>query len=405
MRLIFPITIGLFLLTHCGRSIQSAGGSSTAGNGIVAGMIRSTEGRPVTGASLYLYATTGELSAATAADSTLSDVNGSYTFNNVAPGTYSVFAKMRETVDVTALSKVEVLVDDEVEVEPMVLTKSTTVSGSLGFDVDSSWTVFVAVRGTPLTDTLEDLATFAIPDVPSGRYSLVLFAYTPISGDINCIAADTIEIVDGTQESPVILSRLSVLKNDKDTLLLDTFDDGNELLLNQRTTWWQYSDNATEPYDATAVTAEFAATPGWDGSGSCAHLTVTYDPDNSGAYAGFGCMVDNEVLSYHNLFTMEQLLEIRFRIRGTPVECDIVLFSPAFNAYNTIQVLDSVPEEWTQVVIHVPEAVDGMDEAGKDRWNTTGKWIEQITFNFFKRDAATKQAEFFIDDIIFIFNR
>ena len=50
-------------------------------------------------------------------------------------------------------------------------------------------------------------------------------------------------------------------------------------------------------------------------------------------------------------------------------------------------------------------AVDGMDETGKERWSTTVNWIEQITFNFFKRDNNIEKADVFIDDVMFIFDR
>lgn len=393
------------LLTHCGKSIQSAGGSSTAGNGIVAGTVRSTEGQAVANASVYLYGTTGELAADTATDSTRSDINGSYAFNDVVPGTYTVLAKINSTVNLTAVSDVNVLKDEEVEVESMILTKSTKVSGTPGFDIEDSWTVFAAIRGTPLRDTLEDDLTFMITDVPSGRYSLVLFAYTSVSGDVNCIAVDSLDIIDGTLKNPLQLNRLAVTGVDEDTLILDTFDDGNELLLNNRTTWWQYTGGDSDPYDATTVTTDFAETTGWNGIGSCAHVTASYDPENSNAYVGFGCMIDNEVLSYHNLFTMEQLSEIRLRIRGTPVECSVVLYSPAYNTYNIVHVLDTVPDEWTEVVINISAAIDGMDEVDRERWYTTRYWIEQITFNFYKHEQEVDQAQFFIDDILFVFEQ
>ncbi len=403
MNLRWVILILCSFLWFCAKNDSLTGGSTTVGNGIVAGRVYSPEHQPVSGASVSLYAYTGAITAEAPVHTTTSDIAGAFELTNIQPGSYSLLATSEHDSLLSIKKGINVETDDEVSVDTMFVKVGGDVSGELGFSTDSLWTVVATIPGIPAFDIIEAGSMYILKNIPAVGCSVMVFGINPLTMDTSLIAFDTVTVISDTPLILPAMKRIPLKTSNNDTLLLEHFDDGDKWLPNLRSTWWTYTDATEAAFEATTVSAEFSDATGYDNTGFSAHVKAGYDAQNTDGYVGFGCSLDNVYSGLSTLYDLKNLSAVSFWVKGSALELKLVLYSPIYKAYNTLYVTDALNADWTLVQIDMDSVVAGMSPTELDRWKQTGGWIEQMTFNLYKNEHPMTHAELFVDEIKLIF--
>lgn len=194
------VFLALLLLGACGTSNETAGSVSETTNGSIAGTWTDTTGTPLPGATVSLFATYGGLnarSADTALFTMVTDTSGSYGFQKIPTGVYTLVA---ESPDGGLSIKVDVVVANSEGQEMGAIALASQGHLSIQFAegvLNPGDKICLGGTGLCVAATAEDsvnaLVTFS--DIPQGTYSLVLL--WPASGE-NAIPLRETPVVVGS---------------------------------------------------------------------------------------------------------------------------------------------------------------------------------------------------------------
>ncbi len=125
------------------------------------------------------------------------DRDGQYTFTDVVPGIYTIYASMQNSTEKAVSTNIQVKADDTVTAETLKLTATGNISGIVTLDAASSGNLgfFVFVAGTGYLAITDDAGSFKISDLPAGKeYQLVIMKgnYTVAWTKITVNASETV---------------------------------------------------------------------------------------------------------------------------------------------------------------------------------------------------------------------
>ena len=111
-------------------------------------------------------------SARTVVSSSYTSQDGTYSFSNLEPGTYTVYASSTYSKEKAVYTNAVVKADETTIVNPLNLTATGSISGRITID-GSGWNnigFLVFVAGTSYMAMTDDSGYYTISDVPAGNY-------------------------------------------------------------------------------------------------------------------------------------------------------------------------------------------------------------------------------------------
>lgn len=109
--------------------------------------------------------------------SAYASVNGSYTFSNVEPGNYTIYASLQDSLEKAVATNIEVRASATVNAELLSLTATGSIVGTVTLDGTATGNegFLVLVSGTGYFSSTDEEGNFNIPYVPAGKnYSLLI---------------------------------------------------------------------------------------------------------------------------------------------------------------------------------------------------------------------------------------
>ncbi len=111
-------------------------------------------------------------SARTVVSSSYTSQDGTYSFSNLEPGTYTVYASSASSKEKAVYTNAVVKADEKTVVDPLNLTATGSISGRVTID-GSDWNTIgflVFVAGTSYMAMTDNSGCYTISDVPAGTY-------------------------------------------------------------------------------------------------------------------------------------------------------------------------------------------------------------------------------------------
>lgn len=189
----------LLLLWACSASTDVAGTATQAGNGYISGVVISTAGTPVEGASVWVRSS--DFLADSSGDSTelyetTSNADGRFHFDSLPNGEYAV--EIRENDSSMAMHRFTIT-DNNHDAGQIAVEKSGSYFGTLDTSMIPAGTHFFArVYGLNIRAQVNLFGEFYYPALPAGMQILHIVAEDPAIG---LITIDTVYIEAGTADT------------------------------------------------------------------------------------------------------------------------------------------------------------------------------------------------------------
>ncbi len=197
---VFFGTLGCLLWCSCGtRSLT--GGTSTAEDARVAGVVYNERGKPVPGASVQLR--TGDYASDTAGITigrvgagrdTVTDENGAFCIDSVMPGSYRI--EVNDGAAHAVLLTCDVTENDTlVRIPDDTLYPTGSIRGTVAPIFDSLVSLYIQIPGLERLGVRDpETGTFVIDDLPRGLYTIRMLASSP---DFHLVKFDSTSVVSG----------------------------------------------------------------------------------------------------------------------------------------------------------------------------------------------------------------
>jgi hypothetical protein len=192
---VFFGTLGCLLWCSCGtRSLT--GGTSTAEDARVAGVVYNEQGEPVSGARVQLRTSdyTADTAGITTGRDTVTDENGAFRIDSVVPGSYRV--EVNDGASHAALLACDVAENDTlVRIPDDTLYPTGAIRGMVTPISDSLVSLYIQVPGLERLGVRDpETGTFVIDDLPRGSYTIRMLASSP---DFHLVKFDSASVVSG----------------------------------------------------------------------------------------------------------------------------------------------------------------------------------------------------------------
>lgn len=177
------LAVAFVFFAGCKTSVEEATKNGATEKGSITGKAIYSNSSDYSGIVITIEKTDGLRSTRTAdisrsADGTyITSSNGKYTFNDLTPGTYTVYASSQDSMEKAVSTNVVAVANRSVTVSDLQLTATGSISGTITLDnsTDANYGFIIYVAGTSYSAMTDKSGAFKISGVPAGSgYSLVV---------------------------------------------------------------------------------------------------------------------------------------------------------------------------------------------------------------------------------------
>ena len=123
---------------------------------------------------------------------TQTNSDGLFTFSDIPPGTYTLYASSQDSLERAVVISVTVIAGEESDVGTLNLTHVGSISGQITVNGYGTMGFIVSVAGTSFMAVTCDQGLFTIGGVPIGEHRLIL-----VRGDLTIFFAEPVEVLGG----------------------------------------------------------------------------------------------------------------------------------------------------------------------------------------------------------------
>ncbi len=237
------LTLFFCIIAFSGCSSNSGG--DVAGNGVettngITGVATvSDTGTPVSQATVYLYKKSVHADSMVTLDSTVTDVDGRYTFPDLVPGEYEIFIL---STDSSYSLRSSVTIEHQGQnIESIdTLVTPASISGTIGFNFDSL-NLVAELKDSPFSTPVNADGSFLLQGISPGTYTLQVIATNRQGENPYVIYTDTLKLESGISTPLSISERYSTIE--PVSFVFDDFEDGLNTTYSG-SPWYTITDSA-----------------------------------------------------------------------------------------------------------------------------------------------------------------
>ena len=407
-RLIFLVCVFCAgLAFRCGSG-PLAGGATDSPNAIAGMIVDPDAAMASSGVKVYLYRDIARTTfadsvklrdRAAALDSVITDSAGTYLFDGVYAGWYTIWAQMPGRSLVAYRSNIEVN-DSDVILSPDTLGISVTITGVADIINGPRFTVFLA--GTPFWSNVDTNGNFRIDMLPPDTFVMFTLIDYPADPTVRNIAtADTV-IAFGGGEIDVGKIAIETVESAVERVL---YDDCEGAGANRGGVWWRLVTEPGVTVLATPVVVEEGR-----GGGMAATIAYRFGPEqtreallgkNTQQHWKLPGMPENGLKQVQNLSAARG---ISFWIRGTGQQVKIRFHSAAVPGWNDLcSEYFAVNESWAYIELNfATDLAPTYQSPEPPTWEKASSAIDAIMFAV-KESESGVSGQIWVDDIELLF--
>jgi hypothetical protein len=395
------LTTGIIVTAVCTSNTSLTGGTSIPNQ--IVGTIYTPGGNPAGGAHVTLMSdSTTNYHLNSVYDSTISDVQGKYKFENVKAGRYSVVATVQDSMFVVKINGIEVSDSESTVRIGDTLVHGGTISGTIRINYADT-NLFLQLSNTPFVTRIDNTGAFHFTPVPSGEYLLMAIYKRGYRNQPVLINTDSVRVSTGSETvvDPITTVPLFAIAG---WHTLDNFNDSNSINTFS-SSWWTFNDAASGGH--TIVTPPLGTdftqaieVNGANTSTFCCHIKYSFG-QTSPCFAGMGCELAPESNGMLQSRDFSKLKSMNVWLKGKGA-VSVVFISGINGAENvTLLNVDSLTDSWIKFSVDIDSILTSGNATFSRSWEKTKQNIVQ--FDIIGTGDSGSDGEFWTDEIEFEF--